>query len=82
MATAVDGRPQPVKERGCKEEMTMKSDAELQRDVMNELRWEPSVDAENIGVAAKDVRCEDFLRDPLLAGIHHFGVRGGRRNLL
>jgi osmotically-inducible protein OsmY len=31
----------------------MKSDAELQRDVMNELRWEPSIDAENIGVSAK-----------------------------
>jgi len=32
----------------------MKSDAALQRDVMNELLWEPSVDAENIGVSAKD----------------------------
>jgi len=32
----------------------MKSDAELQRDVMNELTWEPSINAENIGVAAKD----------------------------
>jgi len=32
----------------------MKSDAELQRDVMNELTWEPSINAENIGVAVKD----------------------------
>src|SRR5512137_1891769 len=32
----------------------MKSDAELQRDVTNELTWEPSVNAENIGVSVKD----------------------------
>src|SRR5512136_492306 len=32
----------------------MKSDAELQRDVMNELTWEPSINAENIGVAVKE----------------------------
>jgi osmotically-inducible protein OsmY len=29
-------------------------DAELQRDVMAELKWEPSVDAAHIGVSAKD----------------------------
>lgn len=32
----------------------MKTDAELQRDVMNELRWEPSINPENIGVAVED----------------------------
>ncbi len=32
----------------------MKSDAALQRDVMNELLWESSVNAENIGVSAMD----------------------------
>jgi osmotically-inducible protein OsmY len=31
-----------------------KSDAQLQLDVLEELKWEPSVDAEQIGVAAKD----------------------------
>jgi osmotically-inducible protein OsmY len=32
----------------------MKTDAELKRDVENELQWEPSIDAANIGVAVKD----------------------------
>lgn len=32
----------------------MKGDAELQRDVMDELRWEPSINAAEIGVAVKD----------------------------
>ncbi len=32
----------------------MKTDAELQRDVMNELRWEPSINPENIGVGVED----------------------------
>jgi osmotically-inducible protein OsmY len=32
----------------------MKTDSELQRDVLDELRWEPSVDAAHIGVSAKD----------------------------
>ena len=32
----------------------MKSDAELQRDVLNELEWEPSVNAAHIGVSVKD----------------------------
>jgi osmotically-inducible protein OsmY len=32
----------------------MKSDAELQRDVLDELKWEPSLDAAHIGVAVKD----------------------------
>jgi osmotically-inducible protein OsmY len=32
----------------------MKSNAQLQRDVMDELQFEPSVDASNIGVIAKD----------------------------
>lgn len=32
----------------------MKSDAELQKDVMTELRWEPSIAAAEIGVAVKD----------------------------
>lgn len=32
----------------------MKTDSQLQADVMAELEWEPSVDHANIGVAAKD----------------------------
>jgi len=32
----------------------MKTDAELQRDVMNELKWEPTIKAAEIGVAVKD----------------------------
>ena len=32
----------------------MKTDSELQRDVMDELEWEPSVDAAHIGVSVDD----------------------------
>ena len=32
----------------------MKSDTELQRDVLEELKWEPSVSEKEIGIAAKD----------------------------
>lgn len=32
----------------------MKTDAQLQRDVLDELRWEPSIDAAQIGVAVTD----------------------------
>jgi osmotically-inducible protein OsmY len=32
----------------------MKNDKELQRDVLDELQWEPSVEAAEIGVAARD----------------------------
>lgn len=32
----------------------MKTDYELQRDVLEELKWEPAVDAANIGVAVKE----------------------------
>ncbi|HXJ89940.1 MAG TPA: BON domain-containing protein, partial [Candidatus Binatia bacterium] len=32
----------------------MKSNTQLQRDVMDELQFEPTVDASNIGVIAKD----------------------------
>jgi osmotically-inducible protein OsmY len=32
----------------------MKTDAELQRDVMDELKWEPTIKAAEIGVGAKD----------------------------
>ena len=32
----------------------MKDDEELQRDVLDELQWEPSVDAAEIGVTARD----------------------------
>ncbi|MFC1924021.1 BON domain-containing protein [Chloroflexota bacterium] len=32
----------------------MKTDAELQQDVMNELKWEPTVEGAEIGVAVKD----------------------------
>ena len=34
--------------------MTIPSDRQLQRHVQDELRWQPSVDAAEIGVAAKD----------------------------
>ena len=32
----------------------MKTDAELQQDVMNELKWEPTLKAAEIGIAVKD----------------------------
>lgn len=32
----------------------MKTDAQLQQDVMNELKWEPTIQAAEIGVAVKD----------------------------
>jgi len=32
----------------------MKTDYQLQRDVLDELKWEPAVDAANIGVAVKE----------------------------
>ena len=32
----------------------MKTDAQLQQDVMNELKWEPTLDAAEIGVGVKD----------------------------
>ncbi|MGZ3468779.1 MAG: BON domain-containing protein, partial [Isosphaeraceae bacterium] len=32
----------------------MKTDSELQREVLDELKWEPSVDAAHIGVSVKD----------------------------
>jgi osmotically-inducible protein OsmY len=35
------------------EELIMKTDAELQRDVLQALQWEPSVDATQIGVTVK-----------------------------
>jgi len=34
--------------------ITMKTDAELQQGVMNELKWEPTIKAAEIGVAVKD----------------------------
>jgi len=34
--------------------MTMKTDSQLQQDVMDELKWEPAVHAEQIGVEAKN----------------------------
>jgi osmotically-inducible protein OsmY len=37
-----------------KEETAMKTDTELQRDVFDELRWDPRVNAAEIGVTAKD----------------------------
>ena len=32
----------------------MKTDAQLQQDVMAELKWEPTLSAAQIGVSAKD----------------------------
>ena len=32
----------------------MKTDAQLQQDVMNELKWEPTLHAAEIGVGVKD----------------------------
>jgi osmotically-inducible protein OsmY len=34
--------------------MSMKSDKDLQHDVMEDLRWDPSIDASKIGVATSD----------------------------
>jgi hypothetical protein len=36
------------------EEPTMKSDTDLQQDVIEELAWEPSIDAAAIGVTVED----------------------------
>jgi osmotically-inducible protein OsmY len=36
------------------EEIVMKTDVHLQRDVLDELDWEPSIDAAQIGVTAKE----------------------------
>jgi osmotically-inducible protein OsmY len=35
-------------------EFAMKTDSELQRDVLDELNWEPGIDATEIGVSVKD----------------------------
>jgi BON domain len=32
----------------------MKTDSELQRDVLDELKWEPSINAAHIGVSVND----------------------------
>jgi VCBS repeat-containing protein len=37
-----------------KETILMKSDSQLQLDVLDELKWEPSIDANEIGVAVHD----------------------------
>jgi osmotically-inducible protein OsmY len=37
-----------------KGENQMKNDSDLQRDVFDELKWEPAVDSEDIGVTVKD----------------------------
>jgi hypothetical protein len=34
--------------------MIMKTDTQLQHDVLAELEWEPSIDASQIGVTAKE----------------------------
>jgi osmotically-inducible protein OsmY len=36
------------------EELRMASDYQLQRDVLDELKWEPEVDAADVGVSVKD----------------------------
>ena len=36
----------------------MKTDKELRRDVLDELDWEPSVDAAEIGVTVSRRRCD------------------------
>jgi osmotically-inducible protein OsmY len=38
----------------AKEKVGMKTDIQLQRDVLNELQWEPSVNAAEIGVSVKE----------------------------
>jgi len=42
----------------------MKSDSQLQQDVMSELEWEPSVDHADIGVSVSDgvVTLNGFVR--------------------
>ena len=32
----------------------MKTDSELQQDVMDELKWEPSIEAAEVGVSVRD----------------------------
>jgi osmotically-inducible protein OsmY len=40
--------------QGREEEIAMKADSQVQRDVMTELQWEPTIHAAEIGVAVKD----------------------------
>ncbi len=48
----------------------MKTDAQLQRDVLDELTWEPSVDAAQIGVIAKEGVITLTGHVPVLANQH------------
>ena len=45
----------------------MRSDSEIKKDVENELRWDPDIDATDIGVAVKDgvVTLSGFVRSYL-----------------
>jgi osmotically-inducible protein OsmY len=44
----------------------MRSDSDIKRDVEEELKWEPNVDATDIAVAVKKWRCDiDRLRSKL-----------------
>jgi osmotically-inducible protein OsmY len=43
-----------VKPSFTQESLTMKTDSQLQQDVIAELKWQPSVNAEEIGVEVKD----------------------------
>jgi osmotically-inducible protein OsmY len=43
-----------AKDRAPRRRATMKTDSEMQRDVLDELAWEPTVDPAHVGVAVKD----------------------------
>jgi hypothetical protein len=60
-----------------KEEIAMKTDAELQQHVMDELKWEPTIHAAEIGVAVKDGRA---VAQITLASIIHSSYKHGNTN--
>jgi hypothetical protein len=60
-----------------KEEIAMKTDTELQQHVMDELKWEPTIRAAEIGVAVKDGRA---VAQMMLATIIHSSYKHGNTN--
>ena len=51
-----------------KEEEKMRSDSDIKRDVEDELRWDPSIDATDIAVAVKNgvVTLTGFVRSAFI----------------
>jgi len=56
----------------------MKTDSELQKDVPEELKWDPQVEHTQIGVTTKTA-CDAYEDDIVLAWPDNEGSRPGRR---